>query len=397
LNLHEFQSKQLMDKYGVATQRWRVASNVEDAKVAADELINTGAEELVVKAQVHAGGRGKGTFENGFKGGVHLVKDSNTAVDYAGKMLNNRLITKQTGDQGALVNSVMIAESLNFSREYYFALLMDRAHNGPVMVASPCGGMDIEEVAESTPEKIFVEPVDINEGPKREQTLSLARRIGFDESVIPEAADQIERLYDLFINSDATQVEINPLVQTDDKKVFCIDAKINFDDNAEFRQKDIFAMHDSAEDDQREVEAAKAQLQYIGLDGNIGCLVNGAGLAMATMDIIKHYGGSPANFCDLGGGATEKRVTDAFRIVSSDPQVKVLLVNIFGGIVRCDVIARGVIAATQAIGLEIPLVVRLQGTNAVEAKELLKESGLRIETADSMDEAASMAVKALGN
>ena len=243
------------------------------------------------------------------------------------------------------------------------------------MVASPCGGMEIEEVAEKSPEKIFMEPIDITKGPTREQTLSLSRKMGFDEKCLPDAATQLERLYNLFINSDATQVEINPFVQTDDDRVFSIDAKINFDDFSEFRQKEIFAMHDPAEDDEREIAAAKAQITYIGLDGNIGCIVNGAGLAMATMDIIKLHGGNPANFCDLGGGATEERVTNAFRIITSDPNVKCVLVNIFGGIVRCDVIARGIIAATQAINLKVPLVVRLEGTNADIARDLLKGSG----------------------
>eukprot|EP00211_Chloroparvula_japonica_P006438 CAMPEP_0119152344 /NCGR_PEP_ID=MMETSP1310-20130426/47668_1 /TAXON_ID=464262 /ORGANISM="Genus nov. species nov., Strain RCC2339" /LENGTH=427 /DNA_ID=CAMNT_0007144697 /DNA_START=119 /DNA_END=1402 /DNA_ORIENTATION=+ len=398
LNLHEYQSKGLMDKFKVNTQPWRLARTADAARVAAAELQEeNGGKDLVVKAQVHAGGRGKGVFDTGFKGGVHLCKEPAEAGRLAGEMISHRLITKQTGKDGVPVNSVMVLESLDFSGESYFAILMDREHNGPVMVGSPDGGMDIEEVAAKTPERVFTQPIDISQGPQREQTKDLARKMGFDEDLLDQAAQQLERLYELFITSDATQVEINPLVQTSDKKVYCVDAKINFDDNAAFRQKDIFEMHDPSEDDPREVAAGKADLNYIGLDGNIGCLVNGAGLAMATMDIIKHYGGEPANFCDLGGGATEERVKAAFDIITSDTSVKAILVNIFGGIVRCDVIARGIIGATKSLDLKVPLVVRLAGTNAEIANDLLAESGLKIHTAKSMSDAASIVTGLIKN
>jgi succinyl-CoA synthetase beta subunit len=391
LNLHEYQSKQLLEQYGVTCQRWKLATNVEDARAAAQELCRTGAKELVVKAQVHAGGRGKGKFETGFQGGVHLTKDPEAAVQLANNMLHHRLITKQTGAKGALVNSVMIAESLNFAHEFYFAILMDRKYNGPVMIGSPFGGMDIEEVAEKHPDQIFVQPIDIETGLQSGQALEFAKKIGFGE-LSSVAAGEIERIYDLFIKKDATQVEINPFVITDLKKVVSIDAKMNFDDNAEFRQQSLFQMHDPSEDDEREVAASKHQLQYVGLDGNIGCLVNGAGLAMATMDIVKLLGGNPANFCDLGGGATEDRVTAAIQIISSDPQVKVIFVNIFGGIVRCDAIARGMIAASRFLTSKIPLVVRLQGTNVDIAEKLIAESKLPIHTAQTLGDAARIAV-----
>ncbi|KAF2074390.1 hypothetical protein CYY_004286 [Polysphondylium violaceum] len=392
LNLHEYQSKLLMDRFGVNTQKWRVINKASDAPKAASEL--TG--ELVVKAQVHAGGRGKGTFiETGFKGGVHLCKTGAEAQRLAGEMLNKHLVTKQTAAEGTLVQNVMIAESVDPKRELYFAILMDRKYGGPVIVASQKGGVDIEQVAEEDPAAIIKEPVDIVKGITDAQTKKLAEQLGFTGSKIADAQNQMKNLYQLFIKTDATQVEVNPFAETTDGKIYAMDAKINFDDNASFRQKEVFEMRDTAEEDPREVEATKYGLNYIGLDGNIGCMVNGAGLAMATMDIIKLYGGTPANFLDVGGGATEKTVTEAFKILTKDPRVKSILVNIFGGIMKCDVIAAGIVAACKQVGLKIPLVVRLEGTNVELGKKILQESGLNIVAANDLDDAAKKAVATL--
>ena len=286
LNIHEYQSKELMDKYGVKTQKWRLATTAKQARKGAEEL---NAKELVVKAQIHAGGRGKGTFDNGFKGGVHLCKTPEEAEELTSKMLGHRLITKQTGEKGVLVEKVMIAEAINITKETYFSILMDRAYNGPVMVGSPKGGMDIEAVAHDTPEAIFKEPINIEKGPTKEQCLKMAKNLGFEGPHLQEATRQIERLYDVFIKTDATQVEINPFAQTDTGDVFAADAKMNFDDNASFKQPQVFAYRDIAEEDPFEMEASKFGLNYVAMDGNIGCMVNGAGLAMATMDIIKLY------------------------------------------------------------------------------------------------------------
>jgi len=289
----------------------------------------------------------------------------------------------------------MIAESLTFTsaNERYFAIVMDRAAQGPVLVASPQGGMDIEQVAHDTPHLIYKEVVDINDGIKPEQTKRLAEKLGFAH--VPEAQEQMKRLYDLFIAADATQVEINPLVETADKKIYCVDAKINFDDNAAYRQKEVFSWRDTAEEDPREVEASKFDLNYIGMDGDIGCMVNGAGLAMATMDIIKLEGGSPANFLDVGGGANTKQITEAFKIISSDPQVKVILVNIFGGIMKCDTIAQGIVEALKQVSIKQPVVVRLAGTNVEIGKKILSDSGYNVTTAGDLDEAARFSVKAM--
>ncbi|GAM24427.1 hypothetical protein SAMD00019534_076020 [Acytostelium subglobosum LB1] len=393
LNLHEYQSKYLMDKYGVNTQKWRVVSKASECTKAAQEL---NAKELVVKAQVHAGGRGKGTFtETGFKGGVHLCKTGAEAERLAGEMLGKHLVTKQTTKDGTLVQKVMLAESVDPARELYFAILMDRSSGGPVLVASPKGGVDIEAVAEETPELIFKEPIDIFKGIQPEQTLRLAQKLGFKGANLAIAQQQMVNLYKLFIESDATQVEINPFAETTDGKIYAMDAKINFDDNASFRQKAVFDMRDVNEEDPREVEASKFGLNYIGMDGNIGCMVNGAGLAMATMDIIKLHKGTPANFLDVGGGATEKQVTEAFKIISADPQVKAILVNIFGGIMKCDIIAAGVVNACNSIGLKIPLVVRLAGTNVELGQQILEKSGLNIITAIDLDDAAIKAVASM--
>jgi len=381
-----------MDKHGINTQKWRLATTPEEAEKGAKEL---NAAELVVKSQIHAGGRGKGTFDNGFKGGVHLCKTPKEAKDLTSKMLGHKLSTKQTTGDGVLVNRVMIAESLTFnsSNEKYFAIVMDRAAQGPVMVASPQGGMDIEQVAHDTPHLIYKEVVDISTGVKPEQTKRLAEKLGFTQ--VSEAQEQMKRLYNLFIEADATQVEINPLVETSEKKIYCVDAKINFDDNAAYRQKEIFGWRDTAEEDPREVEASKFDLNYIGMDGDIGCMVNGAGLAMATMDIIKLEGGTPANFLDVGGGANAKQITEAFKIISSDPQVKVILVNIFGGIMKCDTIASGIVEALKQVKIKQPVVVRLAGTNVELGKKILAESGHKVTTADDLDESARFSVKAM--
>eukprot|EP00003_Mantamonas_plastica_P001718 TRINITY_DN1121_c0_g1_i2.p2 TRINITY_DN1121_c0_g1~~TRINITY_DN1121_c0_g1_i2.p2 ORF type:complete len:291 (+),score=135.60 TRINITY_DN1121_c0_g1_i2:633-1505(+) len=289
----------------------------------------------------------------------------------------------------------MVSNSVNIEKEYYFALLMDRAHQGPVMVASPAGGMDIEAVAEETPELIFTDPIDIMEGMSQKQADAMAAKLGFEGDNQARASEQMLRLYDLFVGTDATQVEINPLAELDNGEVMCCDAKINFDDNAFFRQQDIFEMRDFNEEDPREVEAAKNDLNYVGLDGNIGCMVNGAGLAMATMDIIQMYGGMPANFLDVGGGATEGQVTEAFKILTNDKNVKGILVNIFGGIVQCNVIADGIVNAAKTVNLQVPLTVRLEGTNVEQGKEILKNSGLPIITADNLDEAAKKSVASI--
>jgi len=392
LNLQEFSSKELMEKHGLAVQRFKVAETDQEGVDGAQYLLDTGASELVIKAQILAGGRGKGTFDSGFKGGVHLTKDPKEVGALVKAMVGNRLSTKQTPPEGVEVKKVMVAHALDIERETYLAVLMDRAFNGPVLVGSPDGGMDIEEVAEKTPERIFTMPIDINDGISREQSIEMAKNLNFDGDKIITAAEQIEKLYNLFIAVDATQVEINPFGETTEGDVVCFDAKINFDDNAAYRQKEIFAMGDTAESDPREVDAEQFGLNYIGLDGQIGCLVNGAGLAMATMDIVKLEGGEPANFLDLGGGVQEQGVYEAFRIITSDPRVKTILVNIFGGIVNCEVIARGINRAYAELGITVPVVCRLEGTNVDSAKQILAASGNPVQSADSMQDAAKKAV-----
>jgi len=392
LNLQEFQSKKLMADNGINVQKFEVAEKKEDASTIASKLE---VEEYVVKAQILAGGRGKGTFSNGFKGGVHLTKNPDDVKVLVESMLGNKLSTKQTTKDGVAVTKVMVAEALDISRETYFAILMDRGFGGPVMVGSPKGGMDIEEVAEKEPDAIYKEPIDITKGCSADIVERMALNLGFTGVKQQQAAEQMSRLYDLFLKVDATQIEINPFGETDDGKVVCFDAKMNFDDNAEFRQKSIFAQDDMAESDPREVAASKHNLNYIGMDGNIACLVNGAGLAMATMDIIQLHGGSPANFLDVGGTVTEDQVKEAFKIVSSDKQVKAILVNIFGGIVNCATIATGITNACKSINLELPLIVRLEGTNVDAAKQILKDSKLPIVSANDLDDAARKAVASL--
>jgi succinyl-CoA synthetase beta subunit len=391
MNIHEYQAKELLQKFGAATPRGRVASTPEEAEQIAREL---GTNDLVVKAQVHAGGRGKGTFANGFKGGVHLVKSPSEARDVAGKMLGETLVTHQTGAAGRVVNKVLVAESADIEREIYFAVLLDRATAAPLIVASTEGGVEIETVAEKSPEKIMREPIDPLAGLHPFQTRKLARQLGFKSDQLKPAAKLFSALYCTFIQSDCSMVEVNPLVVTKKGEVLALDAKFNFDDNALYRHPEIAALRDTAEEDPREVEASKHGLNYIGLDGNIACLVNGAGLAMATMDIIKFYGGSPANFLDVGGGATEEQVTEAFKLLVSDENVKAILVNIFGGIMKCDVIAQGIINAVKAVQLPVPLVVRLEGTNVEAGKKLIAESGLAVIAADDLADAAEKVVAA---
>ena len=391
MNIHEYQAKELLEKFGAATTRGKVASTADEAEKIAREL---GTSDLVVKAQVHAGGRGKGTFANGFKGGVHLVKSPAEAREVAGKMLGQTLVTHQTGAAGRVVNKVLVAESADIEREIYFAILLDRATAAPLVVASTEGGVEIETVAEKSPEKIMRERIDPLAGLQPFQTRKLAKQLGFHSDQLKPASKLFSALYRTFIESDCSMVEVNPLVVTKKGEVLALDAKFNFDDNALYRHPEIAAMRDTAEEDPREVEASKHGLNYIGLDGNIACLVNGAGLAMATMDIIKFYGGNPANFLDVGGGATEEQVTEAFKLLISDKNVKAILVNIFGGIMKCDVIAQGIINAVKAVKLPVPLVVRLEGTNVDAGKKILAESGLPVTTADDLADAAEKVVKA---
>ncbi|MHA3690240.1 ADP-forming succinate--CoA ligase subunit beta [Akkermansia muciniphila] len=392
MNIHEYQAKQLFERFGVATPKGIAAATAQEA---AQIARNMGLSQYVVKAQVHAGGRGKGTFKNGFKGGVHVVDSVEEVEDVAGKMLNQVLVTKQTGETGKLVSKIMVAEAVDLKKECYFAILQDRARECPVIVASTEGGMDIEEVAATRPEAIIREHIDPALGILPFQALKIAVALGLTGPLLRQATKLITNVYKLFTTLDCSLVEINPLVVTTDDRVCALDAKFNFDDNALYRHPEIMEMRDETEEDPREVEAGKYDLNYIGLDGNIGCMVNGAGLAMATMDIIKYYGGEPANFLDVGGSATEEMVTNAFRILTSDKNVKALLVNIFGGIMRCDVIAQGIVAAAKNIDMKIPLVVRLEGTNVEIGKKILADSGIAIIPADNLDEAAQKAVAAV--
>ena len=391
MNIHEYQAKELLQKFGVATPPGKAARTAEEAEAAAREL---GTDELVVKAQIHAGGRGKGIFTNGFKGGVKLCRSPEEVREVASKMLGQTLVTHQTGPAGREVKTVLVAKSVEIEREVYFAILVDRATGGPMIVASTEGGVEIEAVAEKTPEKILREPVDRLAGIQPYQTRKLAKELGFTSAQIKPAAKLFDGLYRTFLALDCSMVEVNPLVVTDKGEVLALDAKFNFDDNALYRHPDVAALRDTAEEDPREVEASKSGLNYIGLDGNIACLVNGAGLAMATMDIIKFYGGSPANFLDVGGGATEQQVTQAFKLLVSDAHVKAILVNIFGGIMQCDVIAQGIVNAVKAVNLPVPLVVRLEGTNVEAGKKILAESDVAVIAADDLGDAAQKAVAA---
>jgi succinyl-CoA synthetase beta subunit len=393
MNIHEYQAKELFDRFQVPSPKGKVASTPEEAAAAAKEFAGA---KLVIKAQVHAGGRGKGHFKNGFQGGVHLIESPEQAAEFAGKMLNETLVTIQTGEAGKVVRKVMIAEAVDITHEYYLAILMDRGTSRPVIVASTEGGMSIEDVAHNTPEKIirqFVHPI---LGLQAYEVRKLTAALGLHGDIAKQFGKLLGNLYKLFISLDCSMLEINPLVTTPDGRVLALDAKFGFDDNALYRHPEIVAMRDKEEEDPREVAASEHELNYIGLDGNIACLVNGAGLAMATMDIIKHFGGEPANFLDVGGGASKEQVTAAFKIIMADPNVKGILINIFGGIMDCNVIAEGVIAAAKETGLPIPLVVRLEGNNVEQGKATLSASGLNILSADDMSDAAKKIVAAVG-
>jgi succinyl-CoA synthetase beta subunit len=396
MNIHEYQAKQLLKQYGVAVPDGDVCKTPDEAFAAAEKLIAAGHKMLVVKSQIHAGGRGKGTFKSGFKGGVKLCKTAAEAYDLAKAMLGNVLVTKQTGPDGRLVSTLLVAGAPNIKKELYLAVLLDRATSRPLVMASTEGGVDIEEVAEKTPEKIVKEQIDPAMGFQGWQGRKMAAALGLKGDLAGQCAKLLAGVYKTWWEADASMVEINPLCiieGTDGKdQLVAVDAKIGLDDNALYRHKDIQAMRDLAEESPLEIEASKFNLNYIKLDGSIACLVNGAGLAMATMDIIQHYGASPANFLDVGGGASKDQVTAAFKIILSDPSVKAIFVNIFGGIMDCNVIATGIVAAVKETGLKLPLVVRLEGNNVAAGKKTLAESGLTLITGDSMADAAQKVV-----
>jgi succinyl-CoA synthetase beta subunit len=399
MNIHEYQGKELFRKFGVCVSPGTACSSVDEAVSTAQKLLSAGSSAVVVKSQIHAGGRGKGTFETGFKGGVHVCKSIEEVRANASKMLGQKLVTKQTGSEGRVVHKLLVEVASKITKEFYLAILLDRALSLPIMMVSTEGGMDIEEVAAKTPEKIVKEVIDPSLGMMPYQARILANALGLKGELISQAVKLMLGVYKVFWESDASLVEINPLViaETSDGKpqLLALDAKINFDDNALFRHPDILAMRDLDEEAPLEVEASKFNLNYIKLDGNIACMVNGAGLAMATMDIIQHFGGSPANFLDVGGGATKDQVKAAFKIILADPNVKGILINIFGGIMKCDVIAEGVLAAVKEVGLKLPLVIRLEGTNVQLGQKMIRESGLAVISAESLTDAAKKIVAAV--
>ncbi|MBB5323689.1 succinyl-CoA synthetase beta subunit [Anoxybacillus tepidamans] len=383
MNIHEYQGKEILRSYGVSVPNGRVAFTVEEAVEAAKEL---GGSVCVVKAQIHAGGRGKA-------GGVKVAKSLEEVRTYASELLGKVLVTHQTGPEGKEVKRLLIEEGCDIKKEYYIGLVVDRATSRVVLMGSEEGGTEIEEVAAKTPEKIFKEYIDPAVGLQAFQARRMAFNINIPKELVNQAVKFMMGLYQVFVDKDCSIAEINPLVVTGDGKVMALDAKLNFDSNALYRHKDVLEYRDLDEEDPKEVEASKYDLNYIALDGNIGCMVNGAGLAMATMDIIKYYGGEPANFLDVGGGATTEKVTEAFKIILSDPKVKGIFVNIFGGIMKCDVIATGIVEATKQVGLELPLVVRLEGTNVELGKKILEESELNIVAAESMADGAQKIVE----
>ncbi len=386
MNIHEYQGKEILRKYGVAVPNGKVAFSPDEAVKVAKEL---GSNVTVVKAQIHAGGRGKA-------GGVKIAKNLDEVRTYAKELLGKILVTHQTGPEGKEVKRLYIEEGSDIQKEYYLSLVLDRATSRVTMMGSEEGGMDIEEVAETNPEKIFKEVVDPVVGLTSFQARRMAFNMNIPANLVGKAVKLMLGLYQAFIDKDASIVEINPLVVTGQGEVVALDAKFNFDANALYRHKDIVELRDFDEEDAKEIEASKYDLSYISLDGNIGCMVNGAGLAMATMDTISYYGGSPANFLDVGGGATAEKVTEAFKIILSDPNVKGIFVNIFGGIMKCNIIAEGVVTAAKEIGLAVPLVVRLEGTNVELGKEILNASGLNIVAADSMADGAQKIVGLVG-
>jgi len=400
MNIHEYQAKQLLKQYGVAVPPGESCTTVVEARAIAEKLFSSGHKLLVIKSQIHAGGRGKGTFKHGFHGGVKLARSVDEAVNLADNMLGKTLVTKQTGPEGRVVSTLLVAGAETIKKEFYLAVLLDRANSRPLIMASTEGGVEIEEVAEKTPEKIVKEWVDPAIGFQPFQGRKIASALGLKGDLFNQACKLIAGVYKTWWECDASMVEINPLaiVETPEGKeaMVCVDAKIGLDDNALYRHKDILAMRDLAEESPLEVEASKFSLNYIKLDGNIACLVNGAGLAMSTMDIIQYFGGNPANFLDVGGGASKEQVTAAFKIILTDPSVKGILVNIFGGIMDCNVIATGIVEAVKETGLTLPLVVRLEGNNVAAGQHTLAHSGLTLITGDTMADAAQKVVKAVG-
>jgi succinyl-CoA synthetase beta subunit len=382
MKIHEYQGKELLKKYGVAVPRGLVARTIDEAYQAAKEL---GTEVVVVKAQIHAGGRGKG-------GGVKIARSADEARDLAKQMLGMNLVTHQTGPEGRKVRVLLIEEGLPIDREFYLGIVLDRASGRPVFMGSSAGGMDIEEVAAKTPEKILKETIDPAVGFRSFQARKLAFGLGIPGPLVNEAVKFMQALYQAYERMDASLLEINPFLLTKDNRLIALDAKVNFDDNALFRHKDFLDLRDLNEEEPLEIEASKFDLNYIKLDGNIACMVNGAGLAMATMDIIKLAGGEPANFLDVGGGASQERVEAAFRILLADENVKAVLINIFGGIVRCDMVARGVVESARNLNIQVPVVVRLEGTNVEEGQRVIRESGLNFTVANGMKDAAEKVV-----
>jgi len=395
MNIHEHQAKELLIKYGVPTLKGIAAFSVAEAEKAAAEIKT---DVRVVKAQIHAGGRGKGTFkekEAGEKGGVRIAKSADDVVSFAEQMLGKTLVTIQTGPSGRLVRRLYIEEGVNIARELYLSALVDRATSRVAFIASTEGGMDIEKVAHDTPDKIFTLSIDPASGLQPFHSRKVAFALGLKGPLVKECTRVIEGLYKLILEKDMSLLEINPLVVTKEDTLICLDAKMDFDGNALFRHPDILALRDETEEDPMELEAARYELSYVKLDGSIGCMVNGAGLAMATMDIIKLYGAEPANFLDVGGGASKEKVQAAFKIILSDPAVKGILVNIFGGIMRCDIIADGIVAAAREMAINVPLVVRLEGTNVELGKDILAKSGLKIVPADDLADAAAKITAAI--
>ena len=393
MKIHEFQGKQLFAKFGVTVLENRVVSSAGEAASAFDEL---GGPVAVVKAQIHAGGRGKGTFsEEPSQHGVQLVKSAQAATEAAAKMLGNHLVTIQTGPEGKRVNQVLIEAGCNIARELYLGIVLDRAAAMPVLMCSQEGGVEIEKVAHETPEKIFKEHFDPAQGIESFQVRKLCKKLGISGKSVRAADKFIKALCRMFVDLDCSLMEINPLVITGEGELVALDSKINFDENAMFRHSDISEMRDFNEEDASEVKASDAGLSYVKLEGNIGCLVNGAGLAMSTMDIIKLHGGEPANFLDVGGGANEEQVTEAFRIILEDSNVKAILVNIFGGIMKCSTIAEAIVAAAQSVGFKVPLVVRLEGTEVEEGRKILEESDVDLITATDLSDAAEKVVATL--
>jgi len=396
MNIHEYQAKAVLRQFGVPVPRGVPVFKPEDAEAAAKEL---GGPVWVVKSQIHAGGRGKGTFKEakaGTKGGVRVVKSVDEVKDNVAQILGSTLVTVQTGPDGRQVNRVYLEDGSNIAKEFYLSILVDRETSRVSFVVSTEGGMDIEEVAHSHPDKITTFSVDPATGVQPHHGRTVAKALGLEGEQAKQAGKIVGQLYDAFVAKDMAMLEINPLIVSAEGELRCLDAKISFDSNAIYRHPDIAALRDESEEDAKEIEASKYDLSYVTLNGTIGCMVNGAGLAMATMDIIKLYGQEPANFLDVGGGATKEKVTAAFKIITADPNVKGILVNIFGGIMKCDIIAEGVIAAVKEVGLKVPLVVRLEGTNVELGKEIISKSGLNVIPADDLDDAAQKIVAAIG-